>query len=137
MEKVADDFIMFKDTGARFNEPYISITRANVLHLSKAFMNQIQEKLIYNYLVIYYSKSSNSIALEFTNDTTKKGVMKITAKRSIHDSFLSGTVSIRSFLNTYKNSMNLEKIYNKHFTAKLQDVPNIGKMWVINLNMEV
>lgn len=135
MEKLANDFIIFKDTKTRFNEPYISITRANVLHLSKAFMNQIQEKLIYNYLVIYYSKSSNCIALEFTNDTNKKGVMKITVKKNKNSKFLFGTVSIRLFLNTYKNNMNLEEIYNKHFIAKLKDVPNFGKMWVINLNI--
>lgn len=118
------DLELFESSGVKIGTPTITILSTKTINLSSGFFHSAKEELSNNnYVELRYSKSKNAIVFCFTAEANNKSSMKLT--RSTNSS--NGSIAARSFLNYYNISS------HGKYTAKKEDIPNIGIAWVIYL----
>ena len=117
------DIEKFERLNTKITLPYITISPLKAIILSTGFMHYAKKQISNStHVVLLYSRSKNVILFNFTRNNKEKGALKMTKKRNAH-------ISGRAFLNYY--SINISE--SKRYEAKLEDIPNMGKLWCIYL----
>lgn len=117
------DIEIFTRKGAKISTPYITISTVKSIVLNCGFLHYAKKQIADStHVILLYSRSKNVISFNFTRNSQKKGAIKMTIKSNAH-------ISARSFFNYY--SINISE--SKRYEAKLEDIPNMGKLWCIYL----
>lgn len=121
------DLERFVNKGSRFGNPSITISVRGTITLSSGFIHnadaQIEKK---SYALFSYSRSQNSIVVNFTDDKNEPGALKMTIRRN-------ALLAARSFFGCYH--LDPQKLAGK-YSPKLETIPKMGNCWVINLNQK-
>jgi hypothetical protein len=101
----------------------IAINKSGLIRLSSGFC-RVANILNYKFAILFYDKTNNAIAIKFTHNK-EPGFLKLTKDRS------AATISGKSFLRV--NSLLLRSNFGR-FAWKKQTIPNIGEVFIIELN---
>lgn len=80
-----------------------------------------------NYVALSFSRKNNAIVLKFVNNKEHPAVMKLTKNHIV-------TFGAKSLFNYFKITF---YEYIGKYELKIEDIPNLGKRWVILLNNRV
>lgn len=120
-----DDIDLFRNSGAKISLPYVTISRVGSINLSAGFLHYAENQIdSCGYVELRYSKINNAILFKFTNVATDKITIKLTRPSAAKN----GSIAAKSFLSYYNITV------TGRFIAKLEEIPQLGKLWVIYLN---
>ncbi len=123
------DLEVFKTDFANVGTPYITIRRRKSFRFSSGLLRHIKESVgSATHAVLSYSRSKHAVVFNFTDDYQKKGAMRIQSLGA------NNFISAGAFFDF--NVIDAEKSEGKYM-ARLEDIPGIGKFWVIYLNEKI
>lgn len=142
MKNEWSDLEVFMHVGAKIGKPYIKITPRKSITFSSGFIHHAKTQIFgMTYAVLCFSKTKNAIVFRFTENSDLPGATKISinsgaTKKAKENNISSDTakgnasIAARAFFNYYSID---EKKYAGKYEAVLEDVPNLGKSWVVYL----
>jgi hypothetical protein len=101
----------------------IAINKSGLIRLSSGFC-RVTNILNHEFAILFYDKINKAIAIKFTNNK-EQGILKLTKDRN------AATISAKSFLSV--NSLLLRSNFGR-FAWEKQTIPNIGEVFIIELN---
>lgn len=108
---------------------FISIYKNGTLIFSMAFFRELEKNNEYKYVKVYYSPSNTSIVFDFF-ENYEEGALKISRKQTKNGFERCRSISISSLLTLLNNPA----FFCKRYIPILENIPNLGKKWVIYLN---
>lgn len=124
-----DDLEEFSARGkSRQKKPIAAIRIDGVISFCRSFSDAAISELKDNtHVALVFSKKNNAIVLNFTNKKRHPKAMKVTKRHNI-------SFGVKSLFNYYEIS---HEVYVGKFEVKLENIPNLGKCWVILLNNRI
>ncbi len=101
----------------------IAINKSGLIRLSSGFC-RTNNSFNYEFAILFYDKINKAIAIKFTKNK-EPGILKLTKDKN------AATISAKSFLNV--NSLLIRSNFDR-FDWKKQTIPNIGEVFIIELN---
>jgi len=124
MEKIKFDFKKFEKTNVK-SEDRITITSIRSFGFPTKFYQDNKLKT-YKYVVIYFDEKNKGVGFYFTNDEQEKHKFSLIKSKQGY----GGSVVATSFFKTY--NLDPQKYRGKYKWVK-KIIPNIGKLFIINL----
>lgn len=122
------DLDAFTYTGVRLGEPVVTISARNTMTLTSGFLQLAKSQLnAMTHVLFSFSKSENAIVIDFTNNSSKPGALKMTKRGNV-------SIAARSFFNWLQ--LDSDKVKGKYI-AKLEHIPDRGKFWVVYLSEKI
>ena len=120
------DLDTFTEVGAKLADSYVSIASRGMMIPNSGFCHRIREQLDgCDYVLLSYSRNSNAIVMQFTDDSHAPGAIKIT-KRGKGISF-----GARTFFHWYQLSLDDTK---GRYEPKPVHISKKGDCWLLELN---
>ena len=121
------DLERFTKKGARIGKAFITISKRGTLTLSSGFIHNAKIQLCKKtHVLLSYSRSQKAIVINFTDDETEAGAIKMTLRTN-------ALLAVRSFLNYHH--LDFSNIAGKYL-PKLETIPKSGSCWIIYLNQK-
>ncbi len=119
---------IFTHVGAKIGEAYVTITKRKTLSLSSGFLHQAKGQMDgCHYVVMQFARKKNAIVLDFKKDDASPGAAKITLKTGQQSNC---SIAAIAFFNYFM--IDMEGVVGRH-KAKLEEIPTLGKKWVVYL----
>lgn len=136
-----DDLKDFSQPYPRTSDPYITITKEQLISLSAGFMRQAKYQIANNtHVVLAYSELNNAIIFNFTSDLVKfPGALKLSIKNqevkfSNSADCRQGRIAAKSFLRHYNIDPNISV---GRYKSKVEIIPKRGECWVVYLDERI
>lgn len=124
------DIKTFEEKGSRAHKSFITISERNSITLSSGFVRQAEQQILnMTHVVLGFSEANNAIIFHFINDDNSPEALKISPTPDVKKKGNS-TIASKSFFSYF--SIDAKKYAGK-YEAFLEDVPNLGKTWVVFL----
>jgi len=134
-----EEFHQVRSKRNRSNNAFITINREKLIRLSAGFLDQAKDQIENKaYVVLSFSRLNNAIIFNFGSNPKIPGSLRL-SMRNKNSTFTTdctkatgGIISAKTFIIHYE--INVDKHTGKQYPAKLENIANKGKFWVVYLD---